>query len=536
MSRFLIAILLFALACTARAQNVGDDYERLSVMSSEELMDKGREYLMAQESTKALPYFLIVSERYKSDQSREAKELSIRALNNIGLIYKYFIYDYPQSYDYLMRAYELSEESGFADLKSMVMVNLGDLLNDYGVIYNSDTMKGKAEALFDQSFRKAFESRDWRMLTTSFFNLSCLNYDLDLGKYSSIFSKEIPENIPHLDYIRMYYKGVEAMQRQNMGEAREYFGRQLSMTDDSWAGSRYRLIAYLNLAETYRRENNPGKAAEEYKKALAISEKEDIRDLSAHICGLLSEIYTSLGNEDEEKFYHKEYVEKISAIHNSRLSMVAEMNYLNDLRKEEENRREAQLKQRAQQYLILGVIIILLVVIFFTVLTLRQNRRLREQNRLLFERYQNVLESTAVKELKSTSVKEDAKYSNIKLTNDQRKGLVERIGAVLEDADTICSQDFSLKDLAKMVDSNTTYVSRIINEDYGMTFANLLGNRRVREACRRINDDRYANITIEAIANNVGFKSRTAFLNAFKREVGISPSEYIRMARIKKEA
>lgn len=526
MVRFLIAILLFALASTAWAQNVGDDYERLSVMSSEELMDKGREYLMAQEATKALPYFLIVSERYKSDQSSEAKELSIRALNNIGLIYKYFIYDYPQSYDYLMRAYELSEEFGCTDLQPMVMVNLGDLLNDYGVIYNSDTMKGKAESLFEQSFKKAFENKDWLMFTTSFFNLSCLNYDLDLGKYHSIFSKEIPDNIPHLDYIRMYYKGVEAMQKQNMGEAREYFSRQLSMVGDSWADNRYKLIAYLNLAETYRRENNLSRAAEEYKKALEISDKDDIRDLSAHICGLLSEIYASLGNKEEEMLYHKDYVEKISAIHNSRLSMVGEMNYLNDLRKEEENRREAQLKQKAQQYLIIGVIIILLVVIFFTVLILRQNKRLKEHNRLLFERYQNVLEST--------SLKEDEKYSNIKLTNDQRKGLIDRIGTVLEDADTICRQDFSLKDLAKMVDSNTTYVSRIINEDYGMTFANLLGNRRVREACRRINDDRYANITIEAIANNVGFKSRTAFLNAFKREVGISPSEYIRMARNKK--
>ena len=86
--------------------------------------------------------------------------------------------------------------------------------------------------------------------------------------------------------------------------------------------------------------------------------------------------------------------------------------------------------------------------------------------------------------------------------------------------------------LAKLADSNTTYVSQVINERYGMTFSNVLSKFRIREACRRISDEReqYANITIEGIATGVGFKSRTAFINAFKREVGITPSEYIRMA------
>ena len=40
----------------------------------------------------------------------------------------------------------------------------------------------------------------------------------------------------------------------------------------------------------------------------------------------------------------------------------------------------------------------------------------------------------------------------------------------------------------------------------------------------------YGNMTIEGIATSVGFKSRTAFINAFKREVGLTPSEYLRMA------
>jgi AraC-like DNA-binding protein len=42
--------------------------------------------------------------------------------------------------------------------------------------------------------------------------------------------------------------------------------------------------------------------------------------------------------------------------------------------------------------------------------------------------------------------------------------------------------------------------------------------------------DKFGNMTIEGVATSVGFKSRTAFINAFKREVGLTPSEYLRMA------
>ncbi|MBQ9453689.1 MAG: AraC family transcriptional regulator, partial [Desulfovibrio sp.] len=74
--------------------------------------------------------------------------------------------------------------------------------------------------------------------------------------------------------------------------------------------------------------------------------------------------------------------------------------------------------------------------------------------------------------------------------------------------------------------------SQVINEHYGTSFSNVLSGMRIREACRRMSEEssRYRHVTIEAIALSVGFKSRTAFINAFKREVGLTPSEYLKMA------
>jgi len=102
----------------------------------------------------------------------------------------------------------------------------------------------------------------------------------------------------------------------------------------------------------------------------------------------------------------------------------------------------------------------------------------------------------------------------------------------LNDADVICQKDFSLAKLSKMIGSNTTYVSQVINEKYDLSFSNLLGHFRVKEACRRMDDqENYGNMTIEAISNSVGFRSRVTFLMVFKREIGMTPSEYLKAAK-----
>ena len=107
-----------------------------------------------------------------------------------------------------------------------------------------------------------------------------------------------------------------------------------------------------------------------------------------------------------------------------------------------------------------------------------------------------------------------------------------RVQEVLANPDIICQQDFTLSKLAKTINSNTTYVSQVINETYGMAFSNLLSSFRIKVACQWMDDPaRYGNLTIEAIAMGTGFKSRTAFINAFKRETGLKPSEFLRLAK-----
>ena len=175
----------------------------------------------------------------------------------------------------------------------------------------------------------------------------------------------------------------------------------------------------------------------------------------------------------------------------------------------------------------------LLVVLGSAILLWRKNRQLNSRNKSLYEKNRQLLQiEHEAQELRKNN---DEKYSRSNLSDDQRSALAMRIEEILSSADAICEQDFTLNKLAKLVDSNTTYVSQVINEKYGMAFSNVLAGFRIKEACRRMNDetDRYSQMTIEAIATGTGFKSRTTFINAFKRETGLKPSEYLRMAAAK---
>lgn len=64
------------------------------------------------------------------------------------------------------------------------------------------------------------------------------------------------------------------------------------------------------------------------------------------------------------------------------------------------------------------------------------------------------------------------------------------------------------------------------------SFYELLNEYRVREACRRLSDEEhYGHLTIEAISISLGYKSRTTLLNAFKKQTGLTPTEYQRISR-----
>jgi YesN/AraC family two-component response regulator len=140
---------------------------------------------------------------------------------------------------------------------------------------------------------------------------------------------------------------------------------------------------------------------------------------------------------------------------------------------------------------------------------------------------------TEIEDQNSADKKDEEKYKGSNLDETMKSELLNRIQNVMETDDEIYSVDFSIDRLAALVDSNQKYVSQVINEKYNCNFNNLLNKYRIKEACKRMNESG-DNLTIEAISYSVGFKSRSTFVISFKRVTGLTPSEYLRLAKSEK--
>ena len=85
------------------------------------------------------------------------------------------------------------------------------------------------------------------------------------------------------------------------------------------------------------------------------------------------------------------------------------------------------------------------------------------------------------------------------------------------------TNDVSLNQTAEYIGVNSSYLSRVFKEDYGMGFAEYLNSIRVKQAKYLIER---TDIKLKEIVRQVGFNNYTYFFKVFKMVAGITPVEY----------
>lgn len=164
----------------------------------------------------------------------------------------------------------------------------------------------------------------------------------------------------------------------------------------------------------------------------------------------------------------------------------------------------------------------------------RLTARLRRETERLKEKDSEIAmlkEQLGRKDVGAKLSAETPKYLTSSLTEEQSLALAEQIQDVMENTTEFCNCEFSLGALADLVGSNKKYVSQVINDVFHKSFNDYVTPYRIHLACVRFSDKaQYGNLTMKAIAESVGFKSYTSFVNAFRKITGITPSLYQKMA------
>ena len=89
-------------------------------------------------------------------------------------------------------------------------------------------------------------------------------------------------------------------------------------------------------------------------------------------------------------------------------------------------------------------------------------------------------------------------------------------------------KEFSLSQMSFDLKIPERFLSNYFNKELKITFSDWRKNLRIDYVCRLIEAGESKNLTIEAIATNAGFASRSKFIDAFKERKGVTPSAFIK--------
>lgn len=118
------------------------------------------------------------------------------------------------------------------------------------------------------------------------------------------------------------------------------------------------------------------------------------------------------------------------------------------------------------------------------------------------------------------------KYEKSTLDKKQKEQIAFLVKKIMSEEKLFLKNNFSLNDLAESIHIPSHHISQVLNEYFQQNFFQFLASYRIETAQNLLKDQDKAHFTIEAIAEMVGYHSKSAFNRAFKRITGITPSEY----------
>jgi YesN/AraC family two-component response regulator len=179
-------------------------------------------------------------------------------------------------------------------------------------------------------------------------------------------------------------------------------------------------------------------------------------------------------------------------------------------------------------YLLISIILILNIVTVGLTVTIFNRFRKKEPKIQISNK-----EDQFKKEIPIThdSDKSSIYENNIDVDNSSDE-LYHQIVQAINKQKLFLKSDIRLNYLAKLLDSNNSYISREINKYHEGGFTELINKLRVEYATMLIANKKGANL--ESIAKSSGFNSNASFFRAFKGFIGQTPKEYRNSLRRKK--
>lgn len=130
------------------------------------------------------------------------------------------------------------------------------------------------------------------------------------------------------------------------------------------------------------------------------------------------------------------------------------------------------------------------------------------------------------KTVKSEAKPASSRYEKSGLKKEDSDNHLKRLLMYMEDEKPYLNEKLSLKEVAEKINISTNHLSQVINENLGKNFFDFVNSYRVDLAKQKLNDPSNNNYTIVSLAYDCGFSSKSSFNTIFKKNAGLTPSEF----------
>ncbi len=118
------------------------------------------------------------------------------------------------------------------------------------------------------------------------------------------------------------------------------------------------------------------------------------------------------------------------------------------------------------------------------------------------------------------------RYRTSSLRGLEEIRLFERIKDVMVKEKLYLNPDLTLRKLSLRLDTNTKYLSQVINHHGGTNFLSFINSFRIDAVIKRIKDGEFRQHTFFGIAQRCGFKNKSTFYKVFRDVTGNTPKAY----------
>lgn len=313
-------------------------------------------------------------------------------------------------------------------------------------------------------------------------------------------------------------------------------------------------------------------AGHRYSEALDILREADMKSRNGKdnlfredVLRLLADIYRRTGNTEKAREYTELVNIEAANSLDTKNKQIEQIRAKYDLERTENelNRRKLELTEnKTMVSMLLGVLLLALISAGFVILYYRhksrmytaivsqatewaqEESRLRDTIRRLEETVSqhvdpDILPQPAPEDLPGAEQPEDEEPEEKAMDNavsehsvpDERMQLLAaRFEALMANPEVYADNLINKDKVARMLDTNRTYISRLVNEYYKMTFTKFINSLRIREAVRRLSDPD-CDTPIKALADELGYNSMTTFYTNFQETTGMTPSAFRDRAR-----